>query len=375
MKRTLATGLAMIGLGSAGVPAAAQQQDAAITIFTVSTYGLAVDETCQVFDNMRYETAKHLQMVMRAVLVGRAGESAVAAEEDRLSALASEHWTGCLPREGNESEWQNVDVARFYADALIAAPGAMADNVASCSVQNGSRPIDRSTMTQAKAIADARYSGKPTEADYNNMVTAFADQMTKQCLGQDFSADLVGPAAIAARESLRDEDGPTSLDTYGEWTAYKFFEFKALGEFGVSAYRTPDPTSGPLAQITLKETGTYNTVGTIYAMADGSLHAYMLAQPTGLIVLDSDGDRYTFNPQGAVADGPYKGLYHFMIDAETAAPLFAKPGDTVMSFHATTPSGEPAHQYPSHNGYAGSLPLSRLNAALAWATAPVAPDL
>ncbi|MEM5517338.1 hypothetical protein WNY37_10270 [Henriciella sp. AS95] len=375
MKKQFAAGLAVSGILGIAAPATAQQQDPILTMFTVSTYGLAVDERCQVFDHIQYETAKHLQLVMRTALKDRAGEAAVSAEEERLSELAAENWTGCLARESNASEWQNIDSARFYVDALIAAPGAMDASVESCALTRDGKPIQRSTMSEAKAIADARYAGKPTETDYTNTVTAFASQMTKQCIGQVFSSDLIGPKTLQDRQALKMEDGPNSVQIYGDWTAYKFFSFESLSEFGVSAYRTPDRTSGPLVGISLKETGSYDTVGVLYVMADGSLEAVMQHEPTGLQIRDEAGNGYTLQPVGQVSEGPHAGRFKFVLDAATAEMLMANANETTISIHATTPDGEPAHQYPSYNGFPGKLPLSRLKDAIAWASVPIAPDL
>ncbi|MEQ9314805.1 MAG: hypothetical protein RLN72_03075, partial [Henriciella sp.] len=266
--------MAALAWSGASMTATAQQADTPLTMFTVTTYGLEADNHCQVYDYMQRQTAEHIQKSMRGVLVGRAGEAAVADEEARLAGIARADWDGCPPRIEHAGGWKDIDISRLYIDALIGAPGAMDKDIKTCAIVSGGRPLERAEMDAAKALADARQRGGAFSADYDLVQDMFAGAIAGQCRGQGFSPEMVGPSAVRDRNLLKKEISEgveNSLSVFGEWTSYRYFSFTAFEEFGVSAYRASGEGVRPVASVRLTTEGALGANGYLYAMSDGTL--------------------------------------------------------------------------------------------------------
>lgn len=367
-----------LALSGSAAMASSQEVDTASNMFSVTTYGVEADNRCQVYDNMQRQTAQHIQQSMRGVLVGRAGEAAVAAEETRLQSQAQQDWPGCLSRADHPDEWKNIDVSRVYIDALIAAPGLMDKDIKSCAVSSASTPIERADMDAAMALADARQKQGPFAANYQQLQDMFAGAIAGQCWGQNYSPEMIGPAAIRDRNLLVAETAAgreTSLAVFGDWTSFKYFPFDDFDEFGVSAYRAPRSSTAPVASVTLTTEGALGTFGKLYAMSDGTLRADLKGGVDALEVRAGGETLASFEQSARSSENNFLASTQFTLDHAKTSALLTDHSDTSVAF-IFRPSGRPDwRQFDAREHQPGRLPLSRLADGIAWATAPVAPDL
>ena len=169
-------------IASMAMSAEAQQQDAQLNVYLVTTYGLEADNHCHIMDFAQREAVAHMKSAMKGALVQRYDHrSALEAEAKRFEGLAREAWMGCLSGTDDADKWKNVESAIFYGDALLAAPGGMPEAVTSCAVGQDGAVVARQTFTALRDHILAGYEGQ-ARTDLETMSASMASAMASQCL-------------------------------------------------------------------------------------------------------------------------------------------------------------------------------------------------
>lgn len=373
---TLASACAVFTVQAASAQDARQQQvDGQLSVLRTTTYGLGVDDHCQVFDGAQRDAVEHLQSVMRGSLISAFNVDTVTTEQDRINTIAEEAWKGCLSRSGHADQWQLVDGARLYGDALLAAAGAMPSHIAECAVGKDGAVLKRAAMDALRAEVLARYQGDELE-QLNGLVATMSPAMAAQCGAYGYATDLEPAYWWNNRRELQPQmpgGQPTSLSIYGPWTSFNFFSFEGFSEFAVLAYRTGSEGTGRLAGVTLERGNAPNGDGTLYALTDSTLSALLSGAVAGFkIRVEGSDESYSFSKTAQSSDNGLISGTRFTLDADATASVLALPDETPLTFHFQLEPGSGWRQSVNHGDRPATLPASRLKEAIAWASAPVA---
>lgn len=372
----LASACAVFTVQAASAQDARQQQvDGQLSVLRTTTYGLAVDDQCQVFDGALRDAVEHLQSVVRSALISAFDADTVTTEQDRISAIANEAWKGCLSRSEHADKWQFVDGARLYGDALLAAAGAMPSHITECAVGRDGAVIKRAAMDALRAEVLARYQGDERE-QLDGLVATMSPAMAAQCDAYGYATDLKPAYSWNNRQQLQPQTPggqPTSLSIYGPWTSFNFFSFEGFSEFAVLAYRTGGEGTGRLAGVTLERGNAPNGDGTLYALADGTLSALLSGAVDGFEIRVEGGEEsFSLSRTAQSSDGGFIAETRFTLDVDATASVLALPDGTPLTFHFQLEPGSDWQQYVNHGERLATLPVGRLKEAIDWASAPVA---
>jgi len=355
----------------------ARQQDPNLTIFMYSTYTLAINEKCQVANAMQAVTLEKLKLQARRYLVSRLAASDVDAEDARLTDAAHDAWDGCLTRADSPAELANVDQALLMADAMLAAPGTMPAEVTSCGIDTGDYKVSRTNMDAVRAMVDAKYEGSPLKATYEQYIAGTVDAITQNCTTVGYDPLISGISRYAGRLSLREKQASgekTSLDNFGEWTAYKYFGRTDLDEFGVDAYRSGSET-GNVATFGLSSPSMMGNHARVVIGKDGSWRVSISGWPDAFEIRSADMQPIALTMVEKTGDSEFFGNSVFALDAATGASLLALDPETRLSFVQKPSGGRPWMGYKTSTSDSGYLKAASLQAAVAWASAPVSPEL
>ena len=372
----LASACAVFAVQAASAQDARQQAvDSQLSVLRTTTYGLGVDDHCQVFDEAQRGAVEHLQTVMRKSLISAFNSDTVMTEQDRISAIAKDAWTGCLSRSEHADKWQLVDGARLYGEALLAAAGAMPSHITECAVGQDGAVLKRDAMDALRAEVLARYQGDELE-QLNGLVATMSPAMAAQCDAYGYATDLEPAYWWNNRKQLQPQTPggqPTSLSIYGPWTSFNFFSFEGFSEFAVLAYRTGGEGTGRLAGVTLETGNAPNGDGTLYALTDGTLSARVSGAVAGFeIRAEGSDESFSFSKTAQSSDNGFIEETRFTLDADATASVLALPDETPLTFHFQLEPDSDWRQYVNHGERPGTLPASRLKEAIDWASVPVA---
>ena len=89
---------ALAAAASVSAAAAQDQTEPSLQVFRSSAYTLAVDDKCQVMNHVTREAVDYLKTTMRGHLATRYAIADLDKEAERVAAVATEGWDGCLDR-------------------------------------------------------------------------------------------------------------------------------------------------------------------------------------------------------------------------------------------------------------------------------------
>ena len=349
------------------------QQDPQLSVFLTTSYGLEVDDECQVFSHLQREAVSQLNSAMLGVLRSRYNPDGVAAEEARVRGVAAEQWQGCLSRDANEDKWDLVAQAQVYGDSVLAAPGAMSDAIASCAVGPDGASLTRSEMTAIRQEVLARYESLKYRPQLEEMSANMAEGMEAQCAANGYSPDLEPAYAWKSRKTLEEKTAAgekTSIAEFGPWTSYRYFAFEDFDEFPVSAYRTPVGGTGRLVGVPLTTEGALGAQGKLYAHDDGTL-SVDLSGAADAVEIRADGMEPVELDMAARSGGNnFMAEGAFVLDQARTRDLLALAPETELRIVYRPGGRETLRQFQNFADREGVLPVGRLKAAIAWASAP-----
>ena len=352
-------------------PASAQQQNPQALLFTSAVVTLEVDKQCEVLNYEQAAALRYLSTTLSTVLKQAHGHDAVENSRAGLIEQVKAAGSGCLPRDGNENYWVNVDQGKVMADALIAAPAMMPPEIASCAAFKGGTSLTREELTAAKAASDTKYENSKYKPLYENLRDSVVPDVTLGCRAEGYAAIMEGAAYFISREDAHEGVDPEKLGSgsyFGRWRNKKDISSGLPSNAAITSVRTDDAPDGAVAYIRLVGKGNYATNGGIRLRPRGDWTARLSGSVNMFQIVAGGDTRFDFERTGG--EGGFFGDSDFILSQAAIEQLLALPPETEVSFLY---QGENA-AYPSVFVDVLDEPakatIAAMKQAIAWGAAP-----
>ena len=345
----------------------AQAQDSPqVQIFKASTIAKAVDERCEVLTYGQSRALDYLNDTVSQLLSQQFGGEAVKSTRGQLISEVEAMGGGCLPREGNEGLWGNIDIAQVMADAVIAAPAYMPAEIESCKTfEHSQTPITRQEMSAAKAAIDPEYAASSFKPMYEQMRASIVADITTGCSTEGVSKILQGVSGYTYRQSAISDDATP----FGAWRNRVEMSDFFSDYYQLVAYRTDDSPNGETVVLNLRANGTCSNHGNMKINRSGEWKVTLSGSVDTLQIKPSGQEGFNFTKTSREDEGGFLGESRFILPAEARDALLAMPDETelVMLYQ---PQGGRFYQFLSSGSDPGKTTVGLLKQAIAWSTAP-----